>query len=428
MKIVRYPQIEDARTWLSRPAAEDPAVASQVAAILDDVRRNGDSAAAAYTSKFDRLEIDRFEVSAAEFAAAEDAVADELKNAMRTAAANIESFHRAEVIDGYRLETVPGVECWKEWRPIDSVGLYVPAGSAPLFSTMLMLAIPARIAGCREIIACSPAGPTGTVDAATLYAARLCGVQRVFMIGGAQAIAAMTFGTETIPRVCKIFGPGNSYVTEAKMQAMRYGVGIDMPAGPSEVAILADGNASPAFLAADILSQAEHGPDSQAVLVSTSETLVGQTLDEIEKQIVDLPRAAIARRALDNSFAVLVDSADAGLDLLNAYAPEHLIIATVNSDEIAGRVRNAGSVFVGEYSCESAGDYASGTNHTLPTNGAARSFSGVSVSSFMKAVTFQRITEQGIRRLGPVIETLAAAEGLDAHKNAVTIRLEAAGK
>ncbi len=427
MRVVKYPAESEWAGLLKRAAANDGELPARVSAILGDVRLRGDAALLEYTARFDGVELDRLAVTAPEFAEAEAKVPQGLKDAIQRAAANIERFHKAETIDGYRIETSPGVECWKRWLPIERVGLYVPAGSAPLFSTMMMLAIPARIAGCREVIACSPPGPDGRIDPATLYAARLCDVSKIFKVGGAQAIGAMAFGTESIQNVYKIFGPGNTYVTEAKLQVMREGVGIDMPAGPSEVAVLADETCVPAFVAADLLSQAEHGRDSQVVLVAVSERVITDTLAEVEKQIVKLPRHETARIALQNSTAILVDSIDSGMKLLNEYAPEHLIIATENAESVAEGVTNAGSVFIGNYSCESAGDYASGTNHTLPTNGAARSFSGVSVLSFMKSITYQKLTADGIRDLGPVIETLADAEGLAAHKNAVTIRREALG-
>lgn len=428
MKIVKYPPRSEWASLLKRPSAGDCELPERVAAILEDVRTRGDAALFDYASRFDGVELTGLTATEAEFADAESSVSQELKDAIATAAANVERFHKAESIEGYRIETSPGVECWRKWVPIERVGLYVPAGSAPLFSTMMMLAIPARLAGCREVIACSPPGPDGRIDPATLYTAKLCGVSRIFKVGGAQAVAAMAFGTRTIPNVYKIFGPGNTYVTEAKLQVMREGVGIDMPAGPSEVTVLADESCEPSFVAADLLSQAEHGPDSQVILVSTSENVINATLQEIEKQITRLPRWRTVRNALENSTVILVESLDRGLELLNEYAPEHLIIAASDAESIADRVTNAGSVFIGNYSCESAGDYASGTNHTLPTNGAARSFSGVSVSSFMKAITFQKLSPDGISGLGPVIETLAEAEGLAAHKNAVTIRREALGK
>jgi histidinol dehydrogenase len=427
MKVVKYPPKSEWANLLKRPTADNRQTAGRVAAILQDVRERGDAALREYSKRFDGAELENITVTESEFAEAEAKVPKPLKDAIAKAIDNIERFHRAEQVQGYRLETGPGVQCWKKWLPIERVGLYVPAGSAPLFSTMMMLAVPARIAGCRDVTACSPPGPDGRIDPATLYAARLCGVSQIFKVGGAQAVAAMAFGTETVPNVHKIFGPGNSYVTEAKLQVMSEGVGIDMPAGPSEVAVLADESCIPAFVAADLLSQAEHGPDSQVLLACTSERVIEETMIEVERQIAVLPRRDIARKALDNSTAILVESVGCGLDIMNEYAPEHLIIATENAEEVGEQVANAGSVFIGNYSCESAGDYASGTNHTLPTNGAARSFSGVSVSSFMKAITFQKISAEGIRDLGPVIETLAEAEGLAAHRNAVTLRREALG-
>ena len=428
MKVIEYPPSDTWAEILKRPVMDTRQLSDAAAAILEDVRSNGDAAIREYSRRFDGVEIDEFAVKEEEFAAAEAAVSVELKQAIAVAKANIEKFH--EIVDeGPRIvETSPGVRCWKRQLPIEKVGLYVPAGSAPLFSTVLMLAIPARLAGCKEIVLCSPPDPDGNVNAATLYAARLCGVKRVYKIGGAQAIAAMAFGTETVPRTFKIFGPGNQYVTEAKLQVMRDGVAIDMPAGPSEVAVLADDSCVPAFVAADLLSQAEHGPDSQVILVTDSRSVIDDVLGELETQIQRLPRRDTASAALANSKAILVASVQEGMGLMNDYAPEHLIIAVRDAMEIAETVVNAGSVFIGNYSCESAGDYASGTNHTLPTNGAARAFSGVSVTSFMKTVTYQCLTEEGVRNLGPVIETMAVAEGLDAHKNAVSIRREYIGR
>lgn len=424
MKIIECPARKDWQEIIRRPVIDSTSLYEQVAEIIEQVRVRGDAALFEYTQRFDGIELERPMVSEEEFDLAETLVSEELKAALKVAAANIERFHATEDLSGYSVETMPGVLCSKKWLPIEKVGIYVPAGSAPLFSTVLMLAIPARLAGCSEVILCSPAGADGHINPVTLYAARSCGVSKVFKIGGAQAIAALAYGTESIPRVYKIFGPGNQYVTEAKMQALRAGVAIDMPAGPSEVAVLCDDSADPVFVASDLLSQAEHGPDSQVLLVSTSKEIIDASLVELEKQLADLPRSATAAKALSNSAAVLVASIDEGLDLLNEYAPEHLIISTREADQIAAKVKNAGSVFVGPYSCESAGDYASGTNHTLPTNGAARAFSGVSVSSFMKSITFQTLTATGISSLGPVIETIAAAEGLEAHKNAVSFRLK----
>ncbi len=425
MKVVKYPARETWSKLLQRPALDTKVLAETVSGILDDVRANGDAAMRKYSREFDNIELDEVRVSYEEFDEAESLVPQKLRDALAVAKTNIENFHAVADEPLEVIETTPGVFCWKRSLPIEKVGLYIPAGSAPLFSTVLMLAIPARLAGCREIVMCSPPDSVGKINAVTLYAARACGVTRVYKIGGAQAVAAMAYGTESVPSVYKIFGPGNQYVTEAKLQVMRRGVAIDMPAGPSEVAVLADETCVPSFVAADLLSQAEHGSDSQVVLVSTSENVIVETLVEIESQMETLSRKDTARAALKNSKAILVDSIENGMDMLNEYAPEHLIIATGNAERVAESVTNAGSVFIGNYSCESAGDYASGTNHTLPTNGAARAYSGVSVASFMKTITYQKLTEDGIRNLGPVIETLAQAEGLTAHKNAVSIRRDA---
>ena len=427
MKVFEYPDCDSWSQLLKRQAIDHRKLIGTVEAIVTDVQRNGDRALRRYCREFDGIELDDFRVSENEFLDAEARVSQELKDALEVAKANIEKFHTREVTSRRVIETSPGVTCWKRELPIEKVGLYVPAGSAPLFSTVLMLAIPATLAGCREIVMCSPPGADGNVNAATLYAARLCGATSVFKIGGAQAIAAMAFGTETVPQVDKIFGPGNQYVTEAKLQVMRAGVAIDMPAGPSEVAVLADETCVASFVAADLLSQAEHGSDSQVLLVTDSDRVINEVLSELERQIDLLPRKEIARAALANSKAILVDSISTGLDLLNKYAAEHLILAVANADVIAEQVTNAGSVFIGNFSCESAGDYASGTNHTLPTNGAARAYSGVSVESFMKMITYQKVSREGIADLGPVIELMAAAEGLDAHRNAVSIRREYVG-
>ena len=427
MKLIKHPPREQWAEIIRRPVMDTRELGDTVAAILDDVRRNGDSALRNYSRQFDEVELEDLTVNDEDFLEAETEVPQELKDSLAIARANIERFHMVVDEQPKIIETTPGVECWKHTLPIEKVGLYVPAGSAPLFSTVLMLAIPAKLAGCGEIVLSSPPGRDGKLNAATLYAARLCGVTRVFKIGGAQAIAAMAFGTESVTRVYKIFGPGNQYVTEAKLQVMREGVAIDMPAGPSEVAVLADGSCVPAFVAADLLSQAEHGPDSQVVLVSDSQNVIDEVLSELEVQLERLPRRNIANAALGNSKAILVASIADGVELLNEYAAEHLILAVRHADDVALSVTNAGSVFIGNYSCESAGDYASGTNHTLPTNGAARAFSGVSTASFMKTITYQRLSEEGIRGLGPVIETMAAAEGLEAHRNAVAIRREYIG-
>ena len=427
MKVIKYPPKNTWKAIVKRPIQDAGLLEQAVAEIIADVRDNGDAALQKYAKRFDNVDLTGLQVSAAEFAEAELLVPDDLKAAIATAKENIEKFHSVGNEPPDVIETTNGVFCWRETRPIEKVGLYVPAGSAPLFSTVLMLAIPAKFAGCSEIIMCSPCDATGNLNAATLYAAKLCGVTRVFKIGGAQAIAAMGYGTESVPNVYKIFGPGNQYVTEAKLQISRAGVAIDMPAGPSEVAVLADQTAIPAFIASDLLSQAEHGPDSQVSLVSTSESIINETLTEVARQIKSLPRRQTAFAAIENSTAILVEDLQTGIELINEYAPEHLILATESADADASRIVNAGSVFIGNYSCESAGDYASGTNHTLPTNGFARAFSGVSVESFIKKITFQKLTREGIQNLGSAIETMARAEGLNAHERAVSIRLAEIG-
>jgi len=424
MKIVRYPEKDKLGEILQRPTLDVKFLERTVANILADVRDNGDAALRHCARHFDKVELDDFLVTGDEFLEADALVSQGIKDAIDVAKENIEKFHAVADEKPDVIETTPGVFCWKKSVPIEKVGLYVPAGSAPLFSTVLMLAIPAKLAGCREIVVASPPNLDGKIDPVTLYAAKLCGATKVFKVGGAQAIGAMAYGTETVPRVYKIFGPGNQFVTEAKLQVLRSGVAIDMPAGPSEVAVLANETCVPSFVAADLLSQAEHGPDSQVVLVSTSEVVIDETLAEVNRQIELLPRKTIAAAAIRNSTAILVNTIDEGVDILNDYAPEHLIIATSDAEAVAEKIANAGSVFIGNYSCESAGDYASGTNHTLPTGGAARAYSGVSVASFTKKITFQRLTADGVRNLGPTIETMAAAEGLDAHKNAVAIRRE----
>ena len=422
MQIIKYPSKENWAAILKRPTIDTVFLERTVANILKDVREHGDSALRHCARHFDKVELDDFLVTEDEFLEADALVPQELKDAIAVAKANIEKFHAVGDSERTVIETTPGVFCWKKNVAIEKVGLYVPAGSAPLFSTVLMLVIPAKLAACGEIVVTSPPNKEGKIDPTTLYAARLCGATKVFKIGGAQAIGGLAYGTETVPSVYKIFGPGNQFVTEAKLQVLRSGVAIDMPAGPSEVAVLADETCVPAFVAADLLSQAEHGPDSQVVLVATSETVINETLAEVELQMETLSRKSTAAAAIQNSKAILVETLEDGVELLNEYAPEHLIIATQNAEEIAETIVNAGSVFIGNYSCESAGDYASGTNHTLPTGGAARAYSGVSVASFTKSITFQRLTADGIQNLGPTIETLAAGEGLDAHKNAVLIR------
>lgn len=428
MKVIRYPEKSEWKELTTRPALDTKFLERAVANILQDVKNHGDEALKHCARQFDKVELDEFLVSEEEFAEAEDLVSSELKEAILIAKSNIEKFHAAQREEPKQIETTQGVLCWRKSIAIEKVGLYVPAGTAPLFSTVLMLAVPARLAGCREIIMCSPPGPDKKISAVTLYTARLCGVTKVFKIGGAQAVGAMAYGTKSLPKVYKIFGPGNQFVTEAKQQVSKEGVAIDMPAGPSEVAVFADETCVPGFVAADLLSQAEHGADSQVILVSTSDKVIEYVLAEIETQLVELPRKEIAAKALENSKAFLVKDADEAIEFLNEYAAEHLILAVEDADEISERIVNAGSVFIGNYSCESAGDYASGTNHTLPTNGYAKAFSGVSIDSFVKKITFQKLTGKGIENLGPAIELMAAAENLDAHKNAISIRLEALKK
>lgn len=422
MKIVEYPVRETWSVLLERPGSDKREIATAVEEIVETVRCGGDEALRAYGEKFDGVRVDNLAVDEAEFEDACSGVPDELRSALLIAKANIEKFHTVEKLPERKIETTAGVVCWSRTVPIERVGLYVPAGSAPLFSTVLMLAIPARLAGCREVVMVSPPRQDGTIDSATLFAARLCGVTKVFKVGGAQAIAAMAFGTATVPRVDKIFGPGNRYVTEAKLQVTRYGKTIDMAAGPSELAVLADKTCVPAFVAADLLSQAEHGADSQVLLVCDSRDVVDSVVGQVEKQVALLPRATAARAALENSKAIIVGTIVEGIDIINEYGPEHLIIATSDPEADANAVVNAGSIFLGNFSCESAGDYASGTNHTLPTNGSARGSSGISVSSFTKTITLQRLSRNGIENLGPTIETMAAAEGLEAHRRAVSIR------
>jgi histidinol dehydrogenase len=427
MKIHNEPARETWAEITGRPVLDTTFLERTVANIMNDVRLNGDAALRHCAMHFDKVAIDVFEVTADEFAEAETLIPDDLKNAIAIAKANIEKYHAVVSETRTVIETTPGVFCWRKTVPIEKVGLYVPAGSAPLFSTVLMLAVPARIAGCREIVMCSPPNADGKIDPTTLYTAKLCGVTRVFKSGGAQAIAAMGYGTESVPAVYKIFGPGNQFVTEAKQQITKFGVAIDMPAGPSEVAVLADDSAVPAFVASDLLSQAEHGPDSQVLLVATNAEIVEKVRIEIAAQLENLPRRAVAEAALSNSNAVVLEDMRTAIELINEYAPEHLILATADAVTAAESIVNAGSVFIGNYSCESAGDYASGTNHTLPTNGCARAYSGVSVESFTKKITFQKLTADGLKNLGPAIETLARAEGLNAHENAVTIRLAEIG-
>ena len=425
MQIIQRPDIKEWPSIIARPALEKKGLDRTVAKIMEAVRRRGDKALRKYTRDFDGVSLRRSEVTTKEIRTAEKMLDEDLKSAIRQAADNIQKFHETQAHREPQVETMRGVTCWRRSLPIGKVGLYIPGGTAPLFSTILMLGIPARLAGCPEVILCSPPDASGSLHPAILFTAKLAGVHRIFKAGGVQAIAAMTYGTDTIPAVDKIFGPGNQYVTAAKRLAQSEGVAIDMPAGPSEVCVMADATADPAFVAADLLSQAEHGPDSQVLLVSDDQTLIERTIVAVEDQVARLGRRDFALQALSNSKAVLVDSLETGMALVNAYAPEHLIIACDKADRWADEVTTAGSVFLGHLTPESAGDYASGTNHTLPTNGHARAYSGVSLDSFVKKVTFQRITAEGLRNVGPVVTAMARAEGLEAHARAVEVRLEA---
>lgn len=424
MQTIQYP---DKGTWkeiLRRPAMDTTALENAVTGILQDVQQNGDAAVCKYAQQFDKVALTDFIAAPAEFDAAAASLDPALKAAIQQAAENITTFHRAQQEQSTVIATMPGVECWRRAVAIDKVGLYIPGGSAPLFSTILMLGIPAAIAGCKEVVLCTPSNAAGQVHPAILYAAQLVGVNKVFKIGGVQAIAAMAYGTETVPQVYKIFGPGNQYVTCAKQLVNKAGIAIDMPAGPSEVAVLADDSCEPAFVAADLLSQAEHGSDSQVILVTTAASVITAVEKEVATQLALLPRKELATKALANSKLILVENMTIAMELLNTYAPEHLIVACKDDMNIADSITNAGSVFLGNYTPESAGDYASGTNHTLPTNGYAKAYSGVSLDSFVKKITFQRISREGLAQIGSTIEIMAAAEGLDAHKNAVTIRLK----
>ena len=423
MKIYRYPNAEDYGDIIKRPHLDTSKLNETVAAVLADVRLRGDAAVRDYEAKFDHANLDRLLVGGDEIAAAVRSVDAELQDAMRLAHTNISKFHKSQQVEPDRVETCPGVECWQKCVPIEKVGLYIPGGTAPLFSTVLMLAIPARIAGCREIVLCTPPDHEGNVNPAILAAASMAGVDKIFKIGGVQAIGAMAYGTESVPKVFKIFGPGNQYVVAAKQQVSLHDVAIDMPAGPSEVCVVADDGSKAEYVAADLLSQAEHGVDSQVVLICTSEQKVYEVQRQISRQLERLPRRDIASASLENSKLVLVHDTDEAMRLSNAYAPEHLIIATSDYERLSSMVVNAGSVFLGKYACESAGDYASGTNHTLPTHGYATAYNGVNLDSFTRKVTFQHLTTEGIRSIGMAVELMAAAEHLDAHKNAMTVRL-----
>ena len=424
MYLINNPDRSQWAELLKRPTLNTENLFDTVRGIINRVRAEGDAAVLALEEQFDKVKLTSLAVSAEEWQEAESLLTDELKAAIRLAKQNIETFHAAQRFEGKKVETQPGVTCWQKAVAIEKVGLYIPGGTAPLFSTVLMLAIPAKIAGCREIVLCTPPGRNGKVHPAVLFAAQVAGVDKVFKAGGVQAIASMAYGTESIPKVYKIFGPGNQYVTAAKQLVSLRDVAIDMPAGPSEVEVLADETANPTFVAADLLSQAEHGVDSQAVLITTSAALQQAVKAEVERQLALLPRKEIASKSLENSKLIVVNSMDEAIEMTNAYAPEHLIIETANYMEVAEKVVNAGSVFLGSLTPESAGDYASGTNHTLPTNGYAKAYSGVSLDSFIRKITFQEILPEGLRRIGPAIEVMAANEQLDAHKNAVTERLK----
>ena len=426
-KIVN-PNKEDWQQLLQRPTQTVSDIEQTVNTIFEDVKRGGDTVVQKYTEQFDKAKLSSLLVGANEIRKASELVSEELKQAIHLAKSNIEKFHAAQKTAKVEVETMPGVQCWQEKRPIQKVGLYIPGGTAPLFSTILMLAIPAKLAGCKEIVLCTPPNKDGEVNPTILYAASLCGVTQIFKVGGIQAIAALTFGTESIPKVYKIFGPGNQYVTVAKQLATKYGVAIDMPAGPSELLVVADDSANAAFVASDLLSQAEHGVDSQVILVSTSEKMLDDVESEIEEQLKVLPRKEIAEKSIASSKLILVKNDQEALDLINEYGPEHFIVCVENERFYLDNIQNAGSVFIGNYTPESAGDYASGTNHTLPTNGYAKQYSGVNLDSFMKSMTFQKISEKGIRGIGSAIELMAEAEGLEAHKNAVTLRLKSLEK
>ncbi len=423
MNIIKYPAREEWASIVERPHLDVTELNQTVANVLADIRQRGDEAVKGYELKFDHVDLDSLAVSNDEMAVAESKISKQLREAIELAHENIQKFHESQRFRSKKVETQPGVVCWQKSVAIEKVGLYIPGGTAPLFSTVLMLATPAKIAGCKEIVLCTPPDRQGCVNPAILVAARVAGVNRIFKIGGVQAIGAMAYGTESVPKVYKIFGPGNQYVMAAKQQVSLHDVAIDMPAGPSEVCVVADDMANPEFVAADLLSQAEHGVDSQVVLITTSHKLIDDVQQEVDRQLDKLPRKEIAQRALENSLIILVRDLKEAMDLSNAYAPEHLVLQTANYEEMAERVVNAGSVFLGQYACESAGDYASGTNHTLPTHGYATAYNGVNLDSYCRKVTFQHLTEEGVRSIGRAVELMAEAEQLDAHKNAMTVRI-----
>jgi histidinol dehydrogenase len=424
MKKIINPEQKDWGTLIQRPAADQVDLSDIVNQVFEDVKKEGDKALKKYSLQFDKADVESFAVDSKAIADASVKVSDDLKAAILLAKNNIEKFHAAQKDTVQVIETTKGVECWRESRGIETVGIYIPGGTAPLFSTVLMLGIPAKLAGCKNIVLCTPPGKNGEINPAILYTASLVGITSIYSVGGIQAIAAMTFGTESIPKANKIFGPGNQYVTAAKQAAQSLGVAIDMPAGPSEVLIIADKTCNPSFVAADLLSQAEHGTDSQVILLSDDENVVNETLSALNQQLQALPRKDIAEKALENSKAIVLKNRGECVEFSNAYAPEHLILAVNEARQLIPQITKAGSVFLGNYSCESAGDYASGTNHTLPTNGYARSYSGVSLDSFVTKITFQELTKKGIRIIGPAIELMAEAEELFGHKNAVSLRLK----
>ena len=422
MKIYKYPSREEWKELTERPHLDVSQLNSTVADVLKNIRENGDKAVKEYEEKFDHASLETLAVTAEEIENALKEIPAELLDSLRLAHKNIETFHKAQQFVGEKVETAPGVTCWQKSVPIERVGLYIPGGTAPLFSTVLMLATPAKIAGCKEIVLCSPPTYNSTIHPAILAAAHIAGVNKIYKVGGVQAIGAMAYGTESIPKVYKIFGPGNQYVMAAKQQVSLHDVAIDMPAGPSEVCVIADDSCRPEYVAADLLSQAEHGTDSQVLLITTSQKVLDNVVEELEKQLEALPRKEMAQKSLDNSKLVLVDNTTTAIELSNEYAPEHLIIATADYEQLAEKVVNAGSVFLGNYACESAGDYASGTNHTLPTHGYAKAYSGVNLDSYNRKVTFQHLTEKGIESIGKAVETMAQYEQLDAHRNAMKIR------
>ncbi len=424
MQIIKHPKKSEWPKLLQRPAIDSSSLEATVKNILLEVKANGDEALKRFSTIFDKVSSDELKVSEEEIEKAVATVSNELKDAISVAKKNIETFHNKQIASVEKIETMPGVICWRKTVPIEKVGLYIPGGTAPLFSTILMLVIPAGIAGCKEIILCTPPSKDGSIHPALLYTAQLCGITKIYKTGGAQAIAAMAYGTETIPNVYKILGPGNQYVTAAKQLVQKDGVAIDMPAGPSEVCVMADDMANASFVAADLLSQAEHGVDSQVLLVSTSEQMIEDVMKETELQLNELPRKELAAKALENSKAILVSSVDEMIELVNEYAAEHLIISCKDDELIAEKIINAGSIFLGNYSPESVGDYASGTNHTLPTNGYARAYSGVSVDSFVKKITLQKLSKEGLIQIGKAVEVMAETEGLIAHAKAVSIRLK----